>query len=72
MKDNKVFKNLDVDACIIGSMLSPFCFYKYPNKWWIMICGLQLVWDGKFHWHKVQFNQWTSCLLHRKIEKVKK
>jgi len=48
---------------LIGSMLSPFCFYKCERKTWIMICGLQLIFtsDGMV-FNIISLYQWTISI----------
>ena len=46
---------------IIGSMLSPFCYYNNgAGLWWIMLCGFQFVKNGnKIKITTVTYKQWT-------------
>ena len=53
----------------LGSMLSPFCFYKTDATCWLMICGLQFIFyykipnykeKEKFHINFISFYQWTT------------
>ena len=51
---------------IIGSMLKPFCFCRCRDKWWIMICGFQLLFNKKTRKIKfeiIPFRQWFFCKL---------
>ena len=46
---------------LIGSMLSPFCYYKSDTKKWIMLFGLQFIFENnKIKLNIISPTQWTK------------
>jgi hypothetical protein len=67
----KLYKDcIEIDftnVIIFGSMLTPFCFFKEDDFWWIMLCGIQLIHKNKeFKWNSLPFEQWTYKIFNKK------
>ena len=50
---------------IVGSMLSPFCIHNSEYKFWIMILGMQFIYDREkkiIKFNIIKFRQYTHSI----------
>ena len=56
-----------METFIIGSMLSPFCVHNSKERFWIMILGIQFIYDKDkkiIKFNIIKFKQYTHSIRH--------